>query len=213
MVPNNNEYNALIIRKALEQNDIYFGAHYCQDNTIFNYHDLDYSYESIYTNSNFTDDYFPEDREVFGIEFKTNKPFIFTYSIQDAIDRDLFEKYNYNETRKVLNDLKINEITDKTNNDNIIKIKFKANYRNSSTRYIILIAPKNNENTLDTFKDACHVVGLLNQKPQGVKTGAVYDVGENELIDAEIDITDILNDKNEYIMSIISQELRFEKKN
>jgi len=210
-----NEENNTIIIDAKEVDEIYPDIYFCQQDTNLNLFFLGKNNEERYTfnNSGVASNISKLYRGDNKLSLKTNKPVIFTYSYYDYKDKKLFENNTeYKEQRKVLTDLKINEITDKNNNDNIIKIKFKANYRNSSTRYIILIAPKNNENTLDTFKDACHVVGLLNQKPQGVKTEAVYDVGENELIDAEIDISDILNDKNEYIMSIISQELRFEKK-
>ena len=210
-----NEENNTIIIDAKEVDEIYPDIYFCQQDTNLNLFFLGKNNEERYTfnnsgvASNISKLYKGDNK----LSLKTNKPVIFTYSYYDYKDKKLFENNTeYKEQRKVSNDLKINEITDKNNNDNMIKIKFNPNYRNSSTRYIILIAPKNNENTLDTFKDACHVVGLLNQKPQGVKTEAVYDVGENELIDAEIDISDILNDKNEYIMSIISQELRFDKK-
>jgi len=210
-----NEENNTIIIDAKEVDEIYPDIYFCQQDTNLNLFFLRKNNEEsyIFNNSGVASNILNLFRGDNKLSLKTNKPVIFTYSYHDYKDKKSFDNNTeYKEQRKVLNDLKINEITDKNNNDNMIKIKFKANYRNSSTRYIILIAPKNNENTLDTFKDACHVVGLLNQKPQGVKTEAVYDVGENELIDAEVDITDILNDKNEYIMSIISQELRFEKK-
>ena len=117
----------------------------------------------------------------------------------------------YNE-RSVFDELIIDEIYDKNNKDNIIKIKFYPNYKQSSTRYIILIAQKNNENTLDNFKDPCFIVDLLNRKPKGVLTDVIYDVGETNLIEAEVDISNIIYDKKEYIINIISQELRFDKK-
>ena len=212
LVPSNNQYNSIVEKKTPGLNEIFNAVYFCHENTIFKFKDLEDDSEEIFSNSNLTIDYYRGDLDTFGLQFNTNKPFLYYFSAVDLIDEDLFEKYNFSQTRKVLNDLKIIEIADKNNNDNMIKIKFKANYMDSSTRYIIIIAPKNNENTVETFKDACHVVGLINQKSKGVKSEAVYDVGENELIEAEVNITDILNDKNEYIMSIISQELRFEKK-
>ena len=108
--------------------------------------------------------------------------------------------------------LTIDKIVDKNNNDNIIKIKFKPNYKQSTTRYIILIAQKNAENTLDNFKGPCYITGLLNQRQKGLKIETIYDAGDNVTVNAEVDLKDILSDKNEYIVNIISQELRFEKK-
>lgn len=144
------------------------------------------------------------------LTFQTNKQFIFTYSFYDDTDESFVEAY-YNE-RSVFDELIIDEIVDKNNKDNIIKIKFNPNYKQSSTRYIILIAQKNNENTIDNFKNPCFIVDLLNRKPQGVLSDVIYDIGENSLIEAEVDISNILHDKNEYILNIISQELRFDKK-
>ena len=112
--------------------------------------------------------------------------------------------------RQELNDLKIEEVVDK--NNNIMKIKFKPNYKQSSTRYIILIAQKNTENTLDNFKNPCYITGLLNQIPEGVKVDIIYDVGDSDSINAEVDISNILNGDDQYIVTIISQELRFNKK-
>ena len=82
----------------------------------------------------------------------------------------------------------------------------------SSTRYIILIAQKNNQNSLGNFANPCYVVDLLNQRPSDLIVDTIYDVGENELIYAEVDISKIKNNNDKYIINIISQELRFKKK-
>ena len=111
-----------------------------------------------------------------------------------------------------MDELKIGEIEKKNNKDNVIKIKFNPNYKQSSTRYIILIGQKNNVNTLDNFKDPCFIVDLLNKKPQGVLIDVIYDIGETTPIEAEVDISNILHNENKYVMNIISQELRFEKR-
>jgi len=71
---------------------------------------------------------------------------------------------------------------------------------------------KNNEYTLDKFKDLCTIVDLLNKKPQGVLSDVIYDIGETTTIEAEVDISSILHDDNKYVMNIISQELRFDKR-
>jgi hypothetical protein len=144
--------------------------------------------------------------------FKTNQPVVFSYSFLDYFDENLFDKNEaYWNEREVLSDLKIEEIKDKDIN-NIMKIKFKPNYKQSSARYIILVAQKNSENTIDNFKDPCFVTGLLNQRPEGVTVDVIYDVGDKDSIDAEVRISSILSNTNEYIVTIISQELRFKKK-
>ena len=83
---------------------------------------------------------------------------------------------------------------------------------NSSTRYIILVASKDSQNTLDTFKNPCYIVDLLNRRPKGVLVDKIYSIGDEGIINAEVDISSILTEKNHYLVNIISQELRFEKK-
>ena len=39
----------------------------------------------------------------------------------------------------------------------------------------------------------------------------IYDVGEGDSINAEVDISDIIHEGNKYLVNIISQELRFDK--
>ena len=89
-----------------------------------------------------------------------------------------------------------------------MKIKFKPNYKQSSTRYIILIAQKNAENTLENFKDPCFVTGLLNQMPNGVTVDVIYDVGDNDSVNAEVRISDIISNNNEYIATKIKQRIK-----
>jgi hypothetical protein len=215
LIPNNNEANSLIINTA--QDDIIIAdLHFCKSDTTLKLSFLGNENETEYT---YTKDTFTEKEREFRLfqgdnkmTFRTNQPVVFSYSYLDYIDENLFEKNEaYLEERKVLNDLKIEEIKDKDIN-NIMKIKFKPNYKQSSTRYIILVAQKNSENTLDNFKDPCFVTRLLNQRPEGVTVDVIYDVGDKDSIDAEVRISSILSNTNEYIVTIISQELRFEKK-
>jgi len=212
LIPENNKNNSIIIN-TVNLRYIYLDFKFCQKDTIFNFsYTLESENYSIFTNSNITSlngrfEIFEGDNK---LTFQTNKPFIFTYSFYDDTDR-AFEKDYYND-RSVFDELIIDEIVDKNNTDNIIKIKFNPNYKQSSTRYIILIAQKNNGNSLDNFKNPCFIVDLLNRKPQGVLSDVIYDIGDTPLIEAEVDISNILYDKNEYILNIISQELRFDKK-
>ena len=53
----------------------------------------------------------------------------------------------------------------------------------------------------------------MTEKIKGIKIVNLVDTGEKDLINVETDITDILKDGNkEFIVNIISQELRFEQK-
>ena len=154
LIPVNNKNNSIIINTE-ELRDIFIDFKFCQKDTIFNfYFNSNSEGHGIYTNSNITS---LEELELFRgdnrLAFQTNKPFIFIYSFYDEIDK-LFEKNSaaYYSQRSVFDELIIDEIVDKNNTDNIIKIKFNSNYKQSSTRYIIVIAQKNNENTLDILK-------------------------------------------------------------
>ena len=66
---------------------------------------------------------------------------------------------------------------------------------------------------MENFEDPCYVTKLVTEKPDGIKVINKYDIGENEYINVELDLSDFLTPQTEYIVSIISQELRFEKKN
>ncbi len=205
----------MIINTA--QDDIIIAdLHFCKSDTTLQLSFLGNQNETEYT---YTKDTLTEKEREFRLfqgdnkmTFRTNQPVVFSYSYLDYIDENLFVKNEaYWNEREVLSDLKIEEIKDKDIN-NIMKIKFKPNYKQSSTRYIILVAQKNSENTLDNFKDPCFVTRLLNQRPEGVTVDVIYDVGDKDSIDAEVRISSILSNTNEYIVTIISQELRFKKK-
>ena len=215
-IPGNNEENSLIVN-AFEIRDIIPDIHFCQKDTILQLSIIGSGEERIITIKNDdTLDNITLSRGDNKMTFSTNKPLIFSYSYYDIVDEDYFNRNGTKETlwdeRIVLNDLKIEEVNDKDNENDTIKIKFKPNYKQSSTRYIIIIVQENSENTFDNLNDPCYITDLLNQRPNGVKIDTIYDVGENDTIEAEVDISDILHETGKYIVNIISQELRFEKK-
>ena len=72
----------------------------------------------------------------------TNQPLVFSYSPYDYVDEELDRNNDWLEERKVVDNPSIIAIEekDKNKNNNIINIKFQPNYKNSSTRYIIIIA-------------------------------------------------------------------------
>ena len=145
------------------------------------------------------------------IRFISYNDFIISYSFFDDRDKEIKENKQWYEEREELNELTISEIT-KLENSLTYSLKFKPNYKNSLTRYIFVIAEKNEDNTLENFEDPCYVTKLVTEKTDGIKVINKYDIGENEYINVELDLSDFLTPQTEYIVSIISQELRFEKK-
>ena len=146
------------------------------------------------------------------INFKSKEEFLFSYSFHDYVDDQFLSNTDFVNERKVLTNLEITNVRDKSNKNNIILVTFRRNYINSSTRYIIVIASLNDDNAEDNFSNPCYVAKLLTEKQSGIKTENYFDPGLNELITAEVNIDDILNENNNYTAVVISQELRFEKK-
>ena len=149
------------------------------------------------------------------LRFNSEKDFVFSYSFIDSADSLINDYKKWNKERKVLTDLTILNVTKKYPNDNtsdIFTIKFKPNYINSTTRYIIIIGSNAGDNSLDNLNNPCYITKLANEKPKGIKIVNVIDVGENDEIEENIDIYEILGRTDKYIINIISQELRFEKK-
>ena len=145
-----------------------------------------------------------------GLRFESEEDFVFTYSFIDKHDETFSENKKWNNERVVVNDLNI-EITEKNNSD-LHNIKFNVNYRNSSTRYIVVIAPKNEKYTKETFSNPCIITKLVTEKSEEVKIIEFVDIGENEFINFDFDFHSIPGKNHEYIIGIISQELRFSKK-
>ena len=219
LIPKNDEKNSLVVKTRNKgYNKIIFDLFFCERDTILQINilhwDKNYNIYKTITNNNFTEDVreykVDKNSDDYKMLFETDQPVVFTYSYIDSIDEIYEGNDDYKKEREVIRNPKIEEIVRKNGNE--IKIKFKPNYKHSSTRYIILIAQKNSENTIEKFKDPCFVTGLLNQRPNGVKVEAIYDGGIDDSINAEVDISDILNEKDSYLMSIISQELRYSKK-
>mgnify|MGYP006873028383 CR=1 FL=1 len=101
--------------------------------------------------------------------FSSNNPFIFSYSFYDTVDEDYFDKDGKDGTlwreREELSDFRINSISSYSY-DSFIEIGFYPSYRNSLTRYIIIIAKGNYEND---FYNPCELINILNQRPDGIK--------------------------------------------
>jgi hypothetical protein len=218
-IPGTNEENTLLIN-TYEIRYIKPDLHFCSANTIFKLSYLLSNEEeesAIFTKENITEltklskiKLFEGDNK---ISVTSNQPFVFSYSYYDLVDSEYFKDNEaFLRERKIFENPTIEEVGDKNNIDDMIKIKFKPNYNQSSTRYIIIIAQQNSQNTLDKFKDNCFIAELLNNRNTDVKVDTIYDIGDKDLIEAEVDISDILHSGNKYLVNIISQELRFDKK-
>ena len=148
------------------------------------------------------------------LRFDSENDFIFSYSFIDETDSAINDYKKWNEERKELTNLIIEEITNINTNTNsdIISVKFKPNYINSTARYILIISQNNENNTFDNFNNPCYITKLVNEKAEGYKIINIFDNGENDSINVEVDINEILGNNDTYIINIISQELRFEKK-
>jgi hypothetical protein len=149
------------------------------------------------------------------IRFESKSDFVFSYSFYDKMDSNINDKKEWKEEREVLTNLTIDEISKKYPDDNtsdIFLIKFKANYINSPVRYIIIIASNDENNSKENFNNPCYITKLVNEKAKGSKIIDIYDVGKNDTLEIEVDINGILGKTDKYIMNIISQELRFDKK-
>ena len=157
----------------------------------------------------------------FKLRFESEEDFVFSYSFFDKTDSIINTYQEWNDERKELSELHIKEIIKKyprEKNSNIFSIKFYPNYKYSSTRYIVVIASKdiNNtktiNNTKESFSNPCYLTKLVTEKIEGVKIFETVDIGENDLISIDADFSDIESDSSEYILNIISQEIRFNKK-
>jgi len=213
-IPGNNEENTLIINTG-EIRKIIPDIQFCESDTIVKLSLIgDYEDTITITNSNINSlgkiKLYKGDNKV---SFSSNKPFIASFSYYDMVDDDYFDKEEgLKKSRQVLNDLKIESASDKDDKGNTINIKFKPNYKNSLTRYIIIIVQENSNDTLENLNNSCYITSLLSNRSEGVKIDTIYDIGESDIIEAEVNIKDILHDTYKYIVNIISQELRFDKK-
>ena len=143
------------------------------------------------------------------ILFEPDNDFILSYSFKDEKDEYIEIKKEWEKNRIKNDNLTINYI--KIINENKININFNPNYKNSLTKYIIMITPEENNNTYENMKDFCFVTELINQKEGNFITEEIYDIGENDFIEIDIDMTKFKYENKIFFINIISQELRFEK--
>ena len=212
-IPKDSSEKCLIISNRNIQ-EIILGVHFCNEPNLVKmyYQDINSEKESILEFDK-TDIYIKQKIDEFGTKFRfdSKEDFIFSYSYYDKTDMD-YEKTNWFEERKELNNLTINNITEKNSENNILLINFNLNYINSTTKYIILITVEDGDKTIENFSNPCFITKLVTEKPDDITVEHLFYAGENDSITAEVDVDKIINRNNKYLISIISQELRFSKK-
>ena len=219
-----NDYNFYSISKSdknkpliihnIEYDDIEYRITFCESKsevTMYYQYQSDSTEDVMSFNEKETTYEDDADEGIIKLRFQSNDNFVFSYSFYDRTDRNIRYCDTCKDERIELDNLIIKDITQKEKL-NIYTIKFKPNYMYSSTRYIIVIAKKDDENSIEAFSNLCYITKLVTDKEDGVKIINIYDIGEDDYINVDFDISDILLPKTEYIVGIISQELRFEKK-
>ena len=142
------------------------------------------------------------------ILFESENDFILSFSYKDKKDDYIEIKKEWGKNRIKNDNLTINYI--KVINVKKININFNPSYKNSLTKYIIMITPEENNNTYENMRDFCFITKLINQKERNFITEEIYDIGENDFIEIDIDISKFKYENKTFIINIISQELRFE---
>ena len=214
-IPKNSPDQTLIINN-MKKKKILYQINFCnlphsvklyyQDNKMINETLLEFNNDTRIKEQNIT-------RFSHKLRFDSKNDFIFSYSFIDDTDSVINNYAKWNEERIELTNLIIEEISkNNDNNPKVINIKFKPNYINSTARYVLIISENNNTNTYDNFNNPCYITKLVNEKAEGYKIVNIFDNGENGSINVEVDINEILGNNDKYIINIISQELRFEKK-
>ena len=141
--------------------------------------------------------------------YEAGDDFILSYSYIDIKDDFILKNKQWENERIKYNDLIINNI--KIINQNEVNINFNVNYKNSLTKYIIIITPEENNNTFENLKNFCFLAELINNKEKNFITEVIYDIGENDSIEIDVDIKKYISENKNFVVNIISQELRYEK--
>lgn len=146
------------------------------------------------------------------LTFESNNKFILSYSFHDLTDNIINKYSNWLNERVVNFNLFMNAKINRK--EKTLSIQFISNFMYSSTKYYIIIGPKTGDLTLDDFNDHCFLVELINKNSNKVKIYELIDIGNEYVIETDIDISLLLSqygENQEYIVNIISQELRYQK--
>ena len=198
--------------KFYDKETFSFQAHYCSNNDgtkpIIEVYDeiIEIEDSKIYYINNWLDYIY------ILFPFSSNE-FVFSYSFYDKYDYIINSTSNWKNDRQVIENLNIKK-AEIDFNTNIANVQFTPNYINSSTKYFIIIGPKNDTFNIESFNNPCFLIELITENSFGVKIYEAMSIGE-EYIDVNIDINDLISENSEnkdYIVNIVSLELRFEKK-
>ena len=198
IIPGNS--NGGIVLNSLSKNHVNYQFFKCSNDKI--------NFE-ISSSNEFHNEEINEDKDISRIvntkeilmhSFKSEHEFLFVYSFNDEKKAISMDKAS---------ELKINNIKFKKKNK--ISIEFNSNYIKTLTRYFIIIGPKNKENTENNFSDPCFIAKLILHNPKGIKIEIFLDLGDKETITKEVDISEISSKNKEFMINIVSQELKYEK--
>ena len=139
--------------------------------------------------------------EILMHSFESKDEFLFVYSFNDE------ENISIEKPDK----LKIKSIKNKKNN--IISIEFNSNYKKTLTKYFIVIGPKNKNNTEENFSSPCFIANLIIHNSKDIKIETILDLGDKDIITKEVNISEISSKNEEFIINIVSQDLKYEKLN
>ena len=191
---------------------------YCSNNNgtkpILNYYEKDgYDYSIEFEDSKIYIIKYSFTGKMLKLNFTSNNEFVFSYFFYDKYDEIINSTSNWKNEREIINILNIKK-AEIDFNTNIANIEFIPNYIKSSTKYFIIIAPKNDTFNIESFNNPCFLIKLITENSIGVKIYEAMNIGE-EYIDVNIDISDLISknlENKDYIVNIVSLELRFEKK-
>ena len=217
VIPKNEEKeNRTLIINNMNNNQIRYQINFCKSpHSISMYYQSSESMEEKRLNFSSENTIIEQKikKNAFKLRFESEDDFVFSYSFIDSADKSANEKW-INEREEfndlIIKNIDVNNIIDKTSN--IITITFNPNYKASSTRYIIVIVPKNEKNTYENLSNPCYITKLVTEKNENIVIVDIADTGENGLINVDADISELLDINEIFIANIISQELRFEKK-
>ena len=212
VIKKNEENKALIINNK-SKNKIKYQIQYCTSPhpvTMYYQGGEDLNETSIIFNDNNQVIEEKISTSSFKLRFESNEDFVFGYSFIDNYDKKANKNEEWKRERKVMENNYISEVIHKRLK--LFKISFTPNYKMSSTKYIIVIAPKNEQYTKENLSNPCFITKLVIEKDKNIKIVDYADIGESDLITVDVDLSDILTNVNEFIVCIISQELRFDKK-
>ena len=202
-------YSGYINKMSLQ---IYYCLNKKDTNTYINYvsNSAGGKQTRNFTNSQIS--VFESTAENMNLKINSNNKFVLSYSIYDENDGSIIKQKDYFIKRGVNSILIL--YANINSKEKTLNIKFVSNYINSSTKYYIIIGPKNEDFNLDNFNDPCFLTELITENSKKVIINVLNYVEKENIINTIIDIKDLMaqNDNNQdYLVNIISQELRFIK--